>query len=224
MTSNPNEEPDPSKVPAPEKTRAKQGNLEFEFPSAGARPAREPASKPRPSPNRPSNWNSTFSEQRASTSSQPSNPEASAPKPMSNTFSQYQQNVQRQAKEQKAVGSVLSSAAIILAAFILIVGILAGFGGWVLWRAIQNQSTTVAQLQTKMENEVILLKTTIKEDEVVLETLTNQARVQKEQSAALGNQIDDLRSQFKKSAVADAQKLKKLENRIYDLERQAVPR
>ena len=142
---------------------------------------------------------------------------------MTNTaFSQYQQNIQRQSREQKAVGSMLSGVAVVLIALIALVGVLASVGGYFLYKAIQDQSVTVNQLQGKIDTENLKLHTAIQESDVAVENLTAQVNSQKEQISALQRQLDDFRSQFKKQRLADQARQQKLEIRLYELERQAI--
>ncbi len=74
------------------------------------------------------------------------------------SMSDFRRNAERQSKEQKATGNILSGIAYALLAVILIVASLSAFGGYVMWRQIQSQATTVAQLSDKLNNEVAVLR------------------------------------------------------------------
>jgi len=74
------------------------------------------------------------------------------------SMSDFRRNAERQSKEQKVTGNILSGIAYALLAVILIVASLSGFGGYVMWRQIQSQATTVAQLSDKLNNEVAVLR------------------------------------------------------------------
>jgi hypothetical protein len=80
---------------------------------------------------------------------------SSSPTPSINDF---RRNADRQRREQRSVNSLLSGVAYALIGGILLVGILAGFGGYVLWKQIENQSVTVAQLNAKIDEQVAQLK------------------------------------------------------------------
>ncbi len=74
------------------------------------------------------------------------------------SMSDFRRNAERQSKEQKATGNILSGIAYALLAVILMVASLSAFGGYVMWRQIQSQATTVAQLSDKLNNEVAVLR------------------------------------------------------------------
>lgn len=142
------------------------------------------------------------------------------PKNMSNTpFSQYQQNVQRQRHEQHAVGSILSGVAITLIAAIILVAFLAGYGGWVLSRQIKEQNVTLNDLAKKNERTFALLNEDLKSAEKAIDELTATDQALKQRVSTLQTQLDQLLSQIRKERSADQFRLQKLENRIYDLER-----
>lgn len=58
------------------------------------------------------------------------------------------------------MNTLLSGMAYILIGAILLVASMAGYGGWMLWKQIQFQRVTVAQLDTKYEAEVKELRET----------------------------------------------------------------
>jgi hypothetical protein len=165
--------------------------------------------------------------QREKTVESTTTPKASA-KPqaeptMSNpTFSQFQQNVQRQSREQKAVGSLLSGVAVVLIGSIVLVAILASFGGWMLYKRINEQSVTVAQLETKLSADIQNLNINLQEANVQIQNLLTQAQAQKQQVGWLQGQVEDLRNQSKKSTASLQDRLKKIEGRIYDIERENI--
>ncbi|MDZ4788293.1 MAG: hypothetical protein SH807_05060 [Blastochloris sp.] len=67
-------------------------------------------------------------------------------------------NLQRQIKEQKAVGTVLNSVALVLICGVLLVTALAGMGGYVLWKQIQGQSASLAILDQNTKDRLFDLK------------------------------------------------------------------
>jgi len=75
------------------------------------------------------------------------------------TISDFRRNTDRQRREQKSVSTLLSGVAYALIGGILLVGLLAGFGGYILWKQIQNQAVTVAQVDAKVDQQVAALKT-----------------------------------------------------------------
>ncbi|MDD2708269.1 MAG: hypothetical protein PHV34_09690 [Verrucomicrobiae bacterium] len=142
---------------------------------------------------------------------------------MSSSFTQFQQNVQRQSREQKAVGSLLSGVAAILIGGIVLVGTLALVGGWVLWGQINDQSRTVAQLDAKVSGDITNLQNSLRETVAIVEKLAaqNQAQfqAQKQQVTTLQHQVDDIKSQFRKEKAANQTALQNLQRRVFELER-----
>lgn len=63
-------------------------------------------------------------------------------------------NIDRQAREQRMVSNMLNGVAIAFLCGILFVAALAGVGGYVLWRQIQDQSATMAVLETNMKERI----------------------------------------------------------------------
>jgi hypothetical protein len=115
-------------------------------------------------------------------STENSNQRKSMPTTTQPLMSDFRKNVERQSREQKSVGSILSTVAYSLIAGIFLVAVLAGFGGYVLWKQIQDQSVTVSQLDSKYQ-----LRTTELADEL------SQASLQiGELQAALKKQQDQL--------------------------------
>lgn len=74
------------------------------------------------------------------------------------SMSDFRRNAERQSKEQKSTGTILSGIAYGLIAAILLVASLSAFGGFVMWRQIQNNATTVAQVNDKLNAEVAALR------------------------------------------------------------------
>ncbi len=104
-----------------------------------------PSISPEPKPAR---------QEEVPTMSTPINPnsENTNPAPIRTT------NLQRQIKEQKAVGTVLNSVALVLICGVLLVTALAGMGGYVLWKQIQGQSASLAILDQNTKDRLFDLK------------------------------------------------------------------
>ena len=78
--------------------------------------------------------------------------------PTNPTALNVKRSVDRQRKEQRAVTSILSGVGLGL---LLIIGgcaVLAGFGGFVLWKQIQRQSVTVDQMEQRINKEMASLQ------------------------------------------------------------------
>lgn len=74
------------------------------------------------------------------------------------SMTDFRRNAERQVREQQATGSILSGIAYALLAAIILVASLSAFGGYVMWRQIQNNATTVTQLNDKLNAEVAALR------------------------------------------------------------------
>jgi hypothetical protein len=210
--------------------KTKAQNLEFNFDStARASTIEEPKEKPvQKNPSMSTTFEDSKSRlknlQRENSDSASSSTAKTQSQPtMSNpTFSQFQQNVQRQSREQKAVGSLLSGVAAVLIGSIILVGVLALFGGWALHKQIKQQSTTVGQLDKRISGDIQTLTLNLQEANVQIQTLLTQTQAQKQQIGWLQGQIEDARNQQKKTAGAQQAKLQNLENRLKELERDNI--
>jgi uncharacterized protein HemX len=139
------------------------------------------------------------------------------------TFSQFQQNVQRQSREQRAVGSLLSGIAAILLGSIVLVALLAAIGGWVLYGQIRDQSVTVQQLNENFSRDIRDLRTSLVESKNIVEKFAEQTRIQfqaqKQQISSLQTQVDELRTQSRKDRAANQAAIQNLQRRVFELER-----
>jgi hypothetical protein len=126
----------------------------------------------------------------------PSTPPPKTETPMSSqipSMSDFRRNAERQSREQQSTGSILSGIAYALLAAILIVASLASFGGYVMWRQIQSQATTVAQLSDKLNVEVATLR---EEAEAARKTSDEVVRRQQEQINRLTSTLEQQRIAF----------------------------
>ncbi len=214
-------------------------NLEFDFQATLSPPPQKPEPTTIPSSTyipRPSGLRSTVSPGKQGivetthksspepSPAVPSKPEFTSnpqkPIPMSNPpFSQYQQNVQRQSREQKAVGSILSGVAITLIASIVLVAFLAGYGGWTLSMQIKEQSVTINGLQSKTDGMFRNLNEDLKAIEKTNDELNSANQAQRQRLATLQSQFEQIQVQYRKDRATDQFKLQKLESRLFDLER-----
>jgi predicted PurR-regulated permease PerM len=67
-------------------------------------------------------------------------------------------SIDRQRKEQRAVTSILSGVGLALLLIIVGCASLSLFGGYVLWKQIQQQSVTVAQMEQKFNKDLAELQ------------------------------------------------------------------
>jgi hypothetical protein len=243
MISDSNDELSSAASPGKRKSASPKSNLEFDFGKAKASisdskiTTTTPSSKTFDNHSRPSSVangrnektgpipssyvESLSSEQnyRSTTNPQPSKTMSSNP-----SFAQFQQNVQRQSREQRAVGSLLSGVAVALLVSIILVAALAGYGVYILSQQIKQQSATVAQLDSKMSANFELLQTSLKETASAVDTLNSQTQAQKQQIQSVFNQLETIRSQNKADRAALETRLKKLDVRLLEVERQTPGR
>ena len=175
-------------------------------PAGGSTTHSEPQNKPTPAA------------QSQNTSKNMSNP----------SFSQLQQNIQRQSREQKAVGSLLSGVAIALLGGILLIAALAGFGGYILWNQIQDQKVTVGQLNDQFTSDIQIIESSLKATNDKLEAIAAQNqdlfKLHKQQITSLQNQLEEVRNQLRRDRAAEQARLKKIESRLFELEREVSKR
>jgi hypothetical protein len=120
----------------------------------------------------------------------PSNPSEPMPTQMPTiqpTISDFRRNTDRQRREQKAASTLLSGVAYAFLGGLLLLAVLAGFGGYVLWKQIQNQSVTVAQLNAKVDQQDIQLSQRIEQLQQEIKTEAEaQAAVEQQQQEKIG--------------------------------------
>jgi hypothetical protein len=241
MKSDSNDELQPSRQSAKKRfSSSRNQNLEFSFEDNSTETAESETTNPTISPDtftsraipRTTNMSTLFEEskpkskqptpsvERTTESSSSNGGFKSASKtPTAVPFTQYQQNVQRQSREQKAVGSLLSGVAIVLIGSIVLVAGLAGYGGWMLSKQIKQQSVTMAQLESKLNTDIQSLHENILRVDATVESLNTQLQAQKQQITWLQNQLEDARAQAKKSDATILKQLKSMDGRLLEMER-----
>lgn len=68
------------------------------------------------------------------------------------------QNIDRQRREQQAVGTLLSGAALTVVISVVVVVCLAGFGGYVIYKEFHKQSVAITTLSARVEQELAQIK------------------------------------------------------------------
>jgi hypothetical protein len=96
-------------------------------------------------------------------------------------------NLERQAKEQKFFSTVLNSAATFMLIAIISIGALAGIGGYILWKQIQQQSVTVSMMDANLRKEIAKLRD---EEQKAEAKLSRQQEITMVQTTALRTQVD----------------------------------
>jgi outer membrane murein-binding lipoprotein Lpp len=87
----------------------------------------------------------------------------------------FRRNAERQSKEQKAVGSLLAWISYSLVGAVLLVATLAGVGGWTLYRLIQKQSVTVAELDSQYKGEFAQVREQMAAEALALQSALNRS-------------------------------------------------
>lgn len=116
--------------------------------------------------------------------------------------------IDQQRKEQRAWGSLLQGAATLIFGVIALCVALAAFGGYVLWKQIDNQSVTIGLLENNMRQEVQQLRseTVIANEKLTqeldsanlkLNALTAQAEEQREKIKNLNTEIEAQKAKLK---------------------------
>ena len=135
-------------------------------------------------------------------------------------MSDFRRNAERQSREQQSTGSILSGIAYALLASILIVASLASFGGYVMWRQIKSQATTVAQLSDKLNAEV----TTLREEAVESRKISDETvRRQQEQVNRLNAALEQQRIAFSNELKKRDQSIQTLQGNVKKLENRFGP-
>lgn len=126
------------------------------------------------------------------------------------TVSDFRKNAERQAKEQRAVGSVLQWVGFSLLGGLLLVASIAGFGGYTLYKMINAQSVTVAQLDASYKDQFAKQQASLDELRAESDKLT-------EQLAATANLMAKQQEQLKRTAAAADDSASQLKARTREL-------
>ncbi len=143
------------------------------------------------------------------------------PNMSTSSFSQYQQNVQRQAREQRIFGSFLNIVAIALVGAILLVAVLAAYGGYILSHQIKQQSATITQMESRFRADIAALNDSLKQTRDTVDTLDGVTQAQKQQITWLNAQLTDVRGQTKKEREILQSRLQRIESRLFEAERRS---
>lgn len=115
----------------------------------------------------------------------------------------------RQIKEQKSVGNVLNGMALALVCGTLLVTALAGTGGYVLWKQLQNQSASLSLLEQNTKDRMFDLKAELVASDTDLNKSLEQANLR----------LIDLTTQFESYRSETTQLLADLKTTNRSLER-----
>jgi Tfp pilus assembly protein PilE len=143
------------------------------------------------------------------------------PNMSTSSFSQYQQNVQRQAREQRIFGSFLTTVAVALVGAILLVAGLAAYGGYILSHQIKQQSATITQMEGRFHADIAALNESLKQTRDTVDTLEGVTQAQKQQITWLNAQLTDVRGQTKKEREILQSRLQRIESRLFEAERRS---
>ena len=226
-----------SKDASPGKRKKKRSNLEFDFitgPTPGSRPATvkkappltvEPEEKLPATPSEPQpeisinpdkeDFIPANSEPSSQSEPQPEEPPSMSPfnEP---TPIRATESICRQKKEQSTVNAMLNGVVISIICAILIITALAGTGAYVMWKQINNQSATIAILESNTNDKFTAMQRNFTaENQRLADTLalTNQQIVDlNKQLAEAQKNIDALRR-------AQAQTQRRLDNQDVTIER-----
>ncbi len=137
----------------------------------------------------------------------------------------YRANVERQSREQKSVGSILSYIVYALIAFFVISAALAGYGAHVIFKQLDDQSVTVSDLDKKYSdaNKDLQAKLATTQDALA----AAQAQIQRQQEVIVAEQTDinkliaatnDNSNAIKAEKTARAAETANLRSHVRDLE------
>ncbi|MDK3157179.1 hypothetical protein QPK87_11400 [Kamptonema cortianum] len=150
--------------------------------------------------------------------SNPANQPQEKPMATSSPFtstSNYARNVERQSKEQKSMNTILSGVGLFLLILVVLFGATAGFGGYVLWKEIQNQQVTVGRLDEKYAAAVSGLDGKLAGAGQEISALQQAAIAQRDEIVSLKTQLSAITSQLR-NTQREAEVYK---GRVQELER-----
>jgi hypothetical protein len=130
------------------------------------------------------------------------------------TVSDYRKNVERQTREQKSFDSVLATVGYSLLAAIVLVAGLAGYGGYVIWQQVQNQASTVRQLDAKYQQETALLRESLVNKQTDIDKLNDLVKRQQESSNRLKAMMDETTAALRAERAQRARETADLQQRL----------
>ncbi len=175
---------------------------------------------------------STPSTSSASAATRPVTVAPAATAPRSNAAPiDYRANVERQTREQKSVGSILSYIVYALIFLFVVGAALAGYGGYIITKQLNNQSATLAQLDSKydLKNQELTVRLaaandTITQHQAALDRQQELINKQQEDINRLLAAINDNATATKAEAKARAQETAALRTRVRELENKNIPK
>ena len=190
---------------------------EAERPSATPNPPMKPST---PTPSTAAASPSTVSTYRATPSSTP----------RTSTASDFRANIDRQSREQKSVGDVLSYIVYAIGALLIIGAALAIYGGYTLSRQIHEQSVTMSDLDARYAAENKQLTAALGTTNDTLEQAQAQIRRQEEMIARQQDTInklvttnDEIVAALKQERLQRASETANLRARVRSLEDETTP-
>jgi septal ring factor EnvC (AmiA/AmiB activator) len=96
------------------------------------------------------------------------------------TINDFKKNAERQTREQRSTGSLLSILVWTVLAGLLLVAGLAVYGGYVLSSQIKDQALTVQQLQSKTDSEIADLRDDLNRTRTALADVVNAVNKQQD--------------------------------------------
>ncbi len=154
----------------------------------------------------------------------PMNTTLHTPPTQSSRPTDFRDNVRRQVNEQKSIGRILTLISISFAALIIISFSLAAYGGYVMWNRLNEQSSTIADVENKFSKrlstlqasldrlQIDLHKTQKYSDELARQNqeLTRALREQQELTRRTKAQVDTLSNQIRQEKALREQQLRDL--------------
>jgi hypothetical protein len=90
----------------------------------------------------------------------------------------YRANIERQAREQRSVGSIINIVVGVLIALVILGGLLSGYGAYVLTKQVHQQSVTLTDLDNRYSIKNQALEAQIVSDNDALNQSLTQAKAQ----------------------------------------------
>ena len=140
------------------------------------------------------------------------NMESPPENPKPNPVIDYRKNVQRQVREQKKVGSALGTLAYGALGLLIVFGVLASYGAYVIFGELRMQKATAQQIQQKLTGQIEALQANLMQTQTALETHSKQSN---EMLVALQEKLETQNKTFQ-SAIAIERKNREVALRTRD--------
>jgi predicted RNase H-like nuclease (RuvC/YqgF family) len=143
--------------------------------------------------------------------------------PRANPSTDFRRNVESQRREQKSFGNLLATLTYLILIGLIVVTALATLGGYQVWQRLNEQASTVTQLDAKYEAAVTGLEEELKRGKAQLDKLEGQLIRQQEQASVLRANLEKQTAELRTERALRLRETAALQRRLTELEGRPNP-